>query len=325
MAEARVSCEPKRCSPYSEDLRWRMIYQREGLGLSYDTIARNLCVDPATVWRTVELFNQTGNVSKKYDASNLPRKLTDTVQFFILQLVLERPGILLREIKSEVECILGLQLAESTIRQFLHAQGFTRQKMQLIAQQRDEELRSIFAAEMCIYKPEMFIFFDETGCDRRNALRRYTYSWRGKPAKCHKLLVRGQHISAIAFINMHGIMDCKMFQGAVNGDVFFDFVQDSLLPHLMPFNGVNPQSVIVMDNAAIQHVDGIVDLINEVGALVLFLPPYSPDYNPIEEAFSKLKTTIRAYEAASEMDIKHLQTILLLPQSRQPVIPSLAS
>ena len=57
----------------------------------------------------------------------------------------------------------------------------------------------------------------------------------------------------------------------------------------MLFNGVNPHSIVILDNASIHHVQGIVEMINEVGALVLFLPPYSPDFNPIEEVFSKLK------------------------------------
>ena len=63
------------------------------------------------------------------------------------------------------------------------------------------------------------------------------------------------------------------------------------------------KSIVVMDNAVIDHVDGIVDLINEVGALVLLLPPYLPDFNSIEEAFSKLKATIRVYEAELTLNI----------------------
>ena len=51
-----------------------------------------------------------------------------------------------------------------------------------------------------------------------------------------------------------------------------------------------------MDNASIHHVDGITELIHGVGAIPLFLLPYSPDFNPIEELFSKLKTTIKLYE-----------------------------
>ena len=65
--------------------------------------------------------------------------------------------------------------------------------------------------------------------------------------------------------------------------------------HLMEC--MNARSVVILDNASIHHVDGVVDLIESTGALVFFLPPYSPDLNAIEEAFSKLKITLRAIEA----------------------------
>ena len=77
----------------------------------------------------------------------------------------------------------------------------------------------------------MFIFLDETGTDRRDALRRYAYSWRGLPALAHKLLVRGQRLSSIAIMSTSGVLDCQVVQGTVDGNVFYDFVQSRVLPH----------------------------------------------------------------------------------------------
>ena len=88
-------------------------------------------------------------------------------------------------------------------------------------------------------------------------------------------------------------------------------VQKYLLPHLMPFNGVNPHSVLIMDNASIHHVNEVVEMIQGVGAMVIFLPPYSPDYNPIEEAFSKVKTLVKEYESNLEMDNMDVEDIVL--------------
>lgn len=85
------------------------------------------------------------------------------------------------------------------------------------------------------------------------------------------------------------------------------FVQSNLLPHLMPFNGTNPHSIVVLDNVSIHHVDGIQTMIEEVGALVFYLPPYSPDYNPIEEAFGKVKVNMKTYEA--EMNRGEMDTV----------------
>ncbi len=303
-----TSYEPRRSSAYSDDLRWRMVYQRLALGYTCKRVATNLGVDPSTICRTVQLFERTGSVQKKeYNRSNVPRKLTDVVQFLILQLVLERPGIYLHEIQAEVKRTTDLDLAPSTLCQFLHAQDFSRQKMKLIATQRDETLRSTFASEVSIYSADMFIFLDETGTDRRDILRRYAYSWRGRPARAHILLVRGEHLSAVTLMSTRGALDSKVVHGPVDGDVFYEIIQGTLLPHLMPFNGVNPHSVVIMDNASIHHVRGIQEMITGVGALLLYLPPYSPDYNPIEELFSKLKTTIKTYEReheTGEMDIE---------------------
>ena len=180
--------------------------------------------------------------------------------------------------------------------------------MRMIAKQRDEFTRAIYAEEMELYNPDMFIFLDETGCDRRNALRKYGYSLRGIPAVSHKLLIRGQHFSTIACISMEGILECEIVESTVNGDTFYDFVSLKLLSLLMPFDGKNHHSVVVMDNASIHHVSGISELVSMAGALLIYLPPpppYSPDYNPIEEAFSKVKTLIKTYEQELEVHQKY--------------------
>ena len=100
------------------------------MGLSFDKIATNLDIDLSTARRIANLFSATGSVTKKsYDKSNLPRKVTNVVQCFILQLVSQCPGITLREIKLNVSLTLQVELDESTICRFLQSQGFTRQNM----------------------------------------------------------------------------------------------------------------------------------------------------------------------------------------------------
>ena len=82
------------------------------------------------------------------------------------------------------------------------------------------------------------------------------------------LLVRGERISAIAFMSMSGMLDCKTVKHSVDGETFYQFMQTSVLPHLMNFNGVNPHSVLVMDNCSIHHISAVVQMVHEVGALV---------------------------------------------------------
>ena len=64
-------------------------------------------------------------------------------------------------------------------------------------------------------------------------------------------------MNAIAFMSVDGLLDCHIEEGSVDGDVFFTTIQRLLVPH-MPFNGTNPHSVIVLDNASIHHVDEVI-------------------------------------------------------------------
>ena len=57
-------------------------------------------------------------------------------------------------------------------------------------------------------------------------------------------------MSAIAFMSVNGMLDLKVVSGNVNGDIYTDFVEEILLPHLMPFDGRNPHSVVILDNCA---------------------------------------------------------------------------
>ncbi len=306
-----TSCEPRRRTAYSTDLRWRMVWQRQVLGHRYETVATNLNVDKATVWRIVKLFNETGQVNKRaYPREQAFRKPTAPLELTILHLVLGQPGIYLREIQAELLEATGADVSATSICRFLSRTGFTRQRMKYAALQRDKQLRSQFVSDVSIYNPDMLIFLDESGSDKRDCLRKYGYSLRGKPPICHNLLSRGEHVSVIAFLSTEGVLDCQVVHGSVNGDVFYDLVEKVLLPHLMPFDGNNPNSVVILDNCSIHHVDDVVDMIHEVGALVHFLPPYSPDYNPIESMFSKLKTEMKAIDYQFESST-NIETILL--------------
>ena len=202
-----------------------------------------------------------------------------------------------------------MEVSLSTLCKFLSKSGFTHKRLRTVALHQDKALREQFSSEVSVYDTDMFVFVDEAGSDQRNKLRRYGYSIRGIPVKTQKFLVRGERISAIACMSSAGLMDVKTLHGTANGEVFYSFVQTHLLPHLMPYNGTNPHSVVVLDNCSIHHVAEVVKSINDVGAHVLFLPPYSPDLNPIEELFSKVITTLKSAE-----DIVHtsdLETLLL--------------
>ena len=160
-----TSYEPERTSAYSEDLRWRMVWQREALQYGYEDIGSNL---GSTVIRTVALFRATGTVSKKEYPKE--RAARTPAQLFVLNLVVQRPGIYLHEIQEELEEFVRVSVSLSTICRFLHTSGFTRQRLSTVAMLFFEgtvHLRCVSLLSRNV---------DETGADRRNSLRRYAYS-----------------------------------------------------------------------------------------------------------------------------------------------------
>ena len=113
----------------------------------------------------------------------------------------------------------------------------------------------------------------------------------------------------MAMMSMNGILDVHIVHGSVNGVVYCEFVEKFLVPHLLPYDGHNPHSVVILDNCNIHYYQDVMHMIQAVGALVHFLPPYSPDYNPIEEAFSKLKSSMKAMK--QEAQVMDIDTVVL--------------
>ena len=261
-------------------------------------ISQLLCVSERTVRRFVTLFRQTGDIKLKSQRHGPPKLMGDYEQLLLLRLILSHPGIYLHEIQSKLTTTLGVTISPATICRTLKFMGCTRQVLQHIAFQRDEEQRARSMAEVSVYDPSMLLWIDESGCDRRHSMRKRAYSIRGKPPRDHRLLSRGIRYSAIPIMSLDGVHDVCLVEGSVNGEKFEAFVTGCLLPILQPFNGVNKHSVVIMDNASIHHVHGVTNLIeNQGGARLLFLPPYSPDLNPIEEVFSQVKAIMKKNDA----------------------------
>ena len=96
-------------------------------------------------------------------------------------------------------------------------------------------------AEISLFDPQMLVWVDETGSNRRNFVRTHGYSLKGMRAVSHQLRVGGKRINAIGVMSMQGMEDAYIVEENVNGDVFERFVRTSLLPILKPFNDSHGQ------------------------------------------------------------------------------------
>ena len=282
---------------YSDDLRWRAVWLHTIRRMSFEEIAEMLFMCEKSVRRYIALFNATGGVSPQ-DHKNGPDKLlTEFEQLLLLQSLLHKPTLFLQELQEILYRATGKAVHASTICRTIKYHGFTRKKVQVIALQRSEELRLQYMAEISAFPPEMIIWIDETGSDRRNTVRQYGYSLRGLTPVSHELKVSGKRISAIAAMSTRGIEDVYTVSSSVNGETFQEFICQCVLPIVLPFDGYNSHSIVVMDNASIHHLERVRDIITGVGARLVFLPPYSPDLNPIEEVFAKVKKCLRENSA----------------------------
>ncbi|KQN10212.1 transposase [Sphingobium sp. Leaf26] len=103
-----------------------------------------------------------------------------------------------------------------------------------------------------------------------------------------RILIKNGHVLTLA--RMTGMVAPMVLDGPINGDWFEAYVTRILVPDF------KPGDVVIMDNLSSHKRASVRDLIEAAGATLLFLPPYSPDFNPIEKAFSKLKTMLRKAE-----------------------------
>lgn len=121
--------------------------------------------------------------------------------------------------------------------------------------------------------------------------RRYGRAPGGQRAAQGVPLHNGANVTLIAALTPHGLQAAMTVNGAVNAGVFAAYLDQVLGPTL------RPGDIVVLDNLPVHKAAGLAEVVEKRGARLLFLPPYSPDFNPIELAFSKLKTWLRSAAA----------------------------
>jgi len=151
-------------------------------------------------------------------------------------------------------------------------------------------------AAVVMFSADKFVWIDETGCDKRDQVRKLGYALQGECPVYHRLFHQGQRISIIAALTTEGVVSTEIIKGTVDGNKFTDFIQGKIIPEMMPFDGENSKSVVILDNCSIHHVLEVETSLKQAGILVYYLPPYSPDLNPAEELFSYFKYYLKQHD-----------------------------
>ena len=156
--------------------------------------------------------------------------------------------------------------------------------------------RRKFQKEVATLAVEHFKFLDESSINI-DLTRLY-----GRAAPGERVVDRvpqpsGPQTTTLAVIGWTGITAPLVLSGSVNGTVFYGYIEQCVVPTLQPGD------ILFMDNLSAHKVAGLEELICAHGAHLIYLPPYSPDLNPIELAWSKVKTILRRLKARTLPDL----------------------
>jgi len=151
------------------------------------------------------------------------------------------------------------------------------------------EKQGIFKSKQPSLAPSKLVFVDESGF-RLGGTPRYGWALRGQDAPGSHVQGRWETVTMVGALALNGFRGFMTVDAGTGNDVFQAFVEQQLVLRL------EPGDIVVMDNLSAHKSKHIIEAIEAVGASVLFTPPYSPEFNPIEKTWAKIKDLIRRLE-----------------------------
>ena len=164
----------------------------------------------------------------------------------------------------------------------------------MAASERDEQERAAWRAAIATHDPRQFVFVDESGT--HTSLTRL-YGWAPHDQRASGAVPRnhGKNTTLVAALTPEGVQEpWLLVEGAMTTETFEWYIREQVAPRL------RPGQIVVMDNLSAHKAASIREALAARGCDLLFLPPYSPDFNPIEQAFSKLKAILRGLGARTQ-------------------------
>ncbi|MER9442026.1 IS630 family transposase [Mesorhizobium sp. M0340] len=277
--------------PYSIDLRERVVGYVEA-GHSRRAAAAHFGVSVSFVVILMRNYRKTESLVPKPSGGRRHSKL-DPHRAFLIGCVAEKDDITMPELAAELVTATGVQVAPASISRWLIRNGY-RFKKTLLASEQDrpdiskarQQWRAKRQPRMRL-EPHRLVFIDETGTTTKmTRLRRRCL--KGQRLRSKAPFGHWKTQTFIAGLRCHGLTAPFVVDTPMNRRIFDTYVETQLAPTLAKGD------VVILDNLAAHKSPAAEAAIRARGAWLLFLPPYSPDLNPIEMAFAKLKAHLRA-------------------------------
>jgi transposase len=166
-----------------------------------------------------------------------------------------------------------------------------------VAREQNEAARAAWREQACQLASQDLVFVDETG-SHRAMTPLYAYAPRGQRAVGKVPRNYGANMTLLASLSVQGMGEALILDGAADADAFAVYIEQVLAPSL------RPGQIVILDTLSIHLGSRVKEAIEAKGCGLVFLPAYSPDFSPIEEAFSKLKTFLRRVGARTREDLQ---------------------
>jgi transposase len=231
-----------------------------------------------------------------------PRTLTHTQEAFVLSYLQDQPTAYLDEVCQVVFDEFEVEASEWTIYRILERNQWSRKITQQRAAQQSALLRATWRGRQLEWAIEDLCFVDESASNERTGDRKWGWAPLNLSPVNFVPLQRSKRWSILPALMHKGYLDAPLiYQGGVNSDLFTTWLEFSVIPQLDFGPGRQPR--IILDNASIHRSKEVKDLCELHSVELSYLPPYSPDMNPIEKTFSMLKSWMkRNNKLATEFD-----------------------
>lgn len=204
--------------------------------------------------------------------------------------LIEKPDQYLDEMAVFLWDEFEVLVTTSTISRTLKTIEWSKKTARRVALGRSAELRDLYLYDLSAFESYHVVYVDESGCDKRIGFRRTAWSPLGVTPVQIARFHRGQRYHILPAYTQDGILYSHIYQGTTDSAVFEKFIEE-LLPHCGRWP--EPKSVLIMDNASFHHSPKVQRMCDDAGVKLLFLAPYSPNLNPIEELFAEYKADVK--------------------------------
>jgi len=273
--------------PYSLDLRERVVAAVEKGGMSRRRAAAQFGVGISTVINWVRRLRETGSVAPGKMGGHKPKAIAGEHRAWLLQRAKDR-DFTLRGLVAEL-AERGLKVDYRSVWNFVHAEKLSFKKS-VAASERDRPDIARRRAQWTKYQgriqPERLVFIDETWTKTNMAPLR-GWAPRGMRLNAKVPHRRWRTTTFLAALRHDRIEAPWVLDGPIDGESFRTYVEKVLVPTL------KPDDIVIIDNLGSHKGKVVRQLIRSAGAKLFFLPKYSPDLNPIEQVFAKLKHLLR--------------------------------